>query len=145
MTTFVELAHPEHSIFTSGCHWIVNPINCVGVMGGGLARDFKIKFPEMNAEYEALCEDHEIVPGQMWIWKDYVVNFPTKNHYKYPSKLKYIIDGMLDLANQIIKHNVESIAIPKLGCGLGGLEWEEVKPFIIGALSDLNIKVELYV
>ena len=146
MTSFEELPYPEYDIFTSGCHWIVNPINCVGVMGGGLAADFRKKWPEMNSEYEKLCAERKIMIGHVWIYNDHIVCFPTKVHYAFPSKIQYIVNGMVDLVEQIIASGTKSIGIPKLGCGLGGLDWILVKPIITAALQNIDeLNVKLYV
>ena len=146
MATITELAHPEYDIFNSGCHWIVNPINCVGVMGGGLALDFRKKYPVMNTEYEKLCADRKIMIGHVWVYMDHIVCFPTKYHYAFPSKTQYIVSGMVDLREQLIKHKVASVGIPKLGCGLGGLDWTLIKPIVVAALEDIpDLIVKLYV
>lgn len=132
----------EIDIFAANCEAIVNPINCVGVMGGGLAKVFKNRYPDMFIEYEALCKRNGIKPGSLHVWRNplnnpkWVVNFPTKDDWKNPSELKYISDGLVALRSFITGNKVKSIAIPALGCGLGGLDWNVVKKIIEVELLD---------
>ena len=138
------------NIFDSDCDAIVNTINCVGVMGGGLAAQFRQRFPEMNEAYEIQCGEGIIRPGRMWVWHGggdhdkYLVNFPTKDHWKDPSKLEYIEDGLRDLRHALHVLGIKSIAIPPLGCGLGGLKWDDVEPLIKQYLAGVPVRVDIY-
>lgn len=130
---------------------IVNTVNCVGVMGKGLALQFKKAFPENFKQYKKACDHKEVKVGKMYITeygdmlgKKYIINFPTKDHWKGNSKYEFIELGLDDLVTQIKNYNIHSIAIPPLGAGLGGLEWNTVKKLILDKLSlieglELNI------
>lgn len=122
----------EADIFTSDAKVLVNPVNCVGVMGGGLARKFKAKLPDEYFErYKEDCDKRKIYPGHCTTWgsgdgKIYV-NFPTKMHYADPSQYEWIASGMVHLAHLAWCLGVgTTVALPALGCGLGNLEWEKV-------------------
>lgn len=129
---------------------LVNTVNAEGVMGKGLALQFKKAFPENFAEYERACKVGEVVPGHMHIVHRlvsprYIINFPTKKYWRNPSKLEYIRDGVRDLVDNVRKLGIKSIAIPPLGCGNGGLSWAEVKPLIVRAFDKANdVRVVLY-
>lgn len=128
------------SIFNSNAEAIVNAVNCVGVMGAGLAKAFKDRYPLMYEQYALKCSLGLIRPGKMDLYildanrPKYIINFPSKDHWKDPSHLKYIRLGRYELINAVKDWKIKSVAIPALGCGLGGLNWEEVKPI----LEDLN-------
>jgi len=120
------------NIFETEAKAIVNPVNCVGVMGKGLAKEFKKKFLENFIFYKQECDSGNVHLGRMCSYFDegslkYIINFPTKNHWKDKSNLSDIEEGLKDLVRFIKEENIHSIAIPALGCGLGGLDWEEVK------------------
>jgi O-acetyl-ADP-ribose deacetylase (regulator of RNase III)/uncharacterized protein YwgA len=130
---------------------LVNTVNTVGVMGKGIALQFKNEFPENYKEYLEAVSRKEIIVGQVQIVPinritgvKYIVNFPTKAHWKYPSQLRWIQDGLRDLHDKLQKLKIKSIAIPPLGCGNGGLDWAIVKPIIEESFSDLNIEVFIY-
>ena len=130
---------------------IVNTVNCVGVMGKGIALQFKKKFPDNFKSYEAACKRGDVVLGKMYVHKPeallgpkYVINFPTKRHWRGKSRMEDIESGLQDLAEIIKELDIKSIAIPPLGCGLGGLVWDEVKGKIehaLGALGGVSIVV----
>ncbi|PTQ77407.1 O-acetyl-ADP-ribose deacetylase (regulator of RNase III) [Nitrosomonas oligotropha] len=131
-------------IFKEDADAIVNTVNCVGVMGRGIALQFKKRFPENFKVYEVACKQKEVVPGKMFIHKTgsligpkYVINFPTKRHWRGASRMEDIEAGLEDLAKVITEFNIKSIAIPPLGCGLGGLDWTEVRNRIESTLSQL--------
>lgn len=119
----------DGNIFDSECEALVNPVNTVGVMGAGLAKIFKQKFPKNFESYKTICDQENLFPGNIWCYfgenNKTIVNAATKAHWKDPSRLIWI-----ELALVEIKYyNFNSVALPKLGCGLGGLDWEkEVKP-----------------
>lgn len=134
-------------IFESKLEALVCPVNCVGVMGKGLAKEFKKRYPFNFEVYQSTCEAHRLKTGGVLVVHDsgkLIVNFPTKNHWKNLSKLEYIKAGIKDLVETIQHHKIKSIAIPALGCGCGGLKWEDVRPMIIQALGNLSVWVELY-
>lgn len=137
------------NIFDSDCRAIINTVNCVGVMGGGLAKQFRLRHPEMNLAYQAACANGQVKVGKMWSWYDsvesrWLINFPTKDDWRDPSEMEYIEDGLEDLRLVIADLNLHSIAIPPLGCGLGGLDWDDVLPRIISILGDVTARVEIY-
>jgi len=128
---------------------LVNTVNCVGFMGKGIALQFKKAFPENFKAYEAECRKGKIVPGKVFLFSTgkfvpplYIVNFPTKNHWRENSKLEYISSGLEDLVKTLKELDVSSVAVPPLGCGLGGLKWGMVRPLIeraFSALPDLDV------
>lgn len=131
---------------------IVNTVNCVGVMGKGIALQFKNKWPDNYKKYEEACKHKLVKTGKMFIYDSgglvkphYIINFPTKDHWRGNSKIEYIETGLQDLISEVERLNIKSIAIPPLGCGNGGLEWQEVKPLIEKAFSKLStVNVRLY-
>lgn len=136
------------NIFESSAETLVNTVNCVGVMGKGIAKDFKEKYPEMYAEYVALCKREKVKPGEPFYHQDLrgvsIINFPTKNHWRSPSKLSYIISGLDWFRENYEDLNIKSIAFPPLGCGNGGLSWSVVGPLMYSKLNDLPIDIEIY-
>ncbi len=131
---------------------LVNAVNTVGVMGKGIALQFKQAFSHNFKVYSAACKNKELQPGKMLAVKDHnpvygeklIINFPTKMHWRNPSKPEYIRDGLAALRELIIAENIRSIAIPALGAGNGGLNWAEVKPLIADALQDLDADVQVF-
>ncbi len=131
---------------------IVNTVNCVGVMGRGIALQFKKRFPNNFKLYEAACKREEVVPGKMFVYETgalsnpkFVINFPTKRHWRGASRIEDIKLGLVDLEKVIKYHEITSIALPPLGCGLGGLEWQDVKPLIEQTFENLpNVKVVIF-
>ncbi len=131
---------------------LVNTVNCVGVMGKGIALQFKKAFPDNFKEYKKACDKKKVVPGKMFIFKHkdmfsykWIINFPTKRHWKGKSKIEDIDSGLKDLVRQVKKINIESIAIPPLGSGLGCLDWEVVKSKIVSAFGkDEDIQINIY-
>ncbi|MBM7578532.1 type II toxin-antitoxin system antitoxin DNA ADP-ribosyl glycohydrolase DarG [Jeotgalibacillus terrae] len=129
----------------------VNTVNTVGVMGKGIALQFKQAFPQVYKEYEKDCRKGLVQTGHMHVVKldgltnpKYVINFPTKQHWKSPSKIEYIQSGLIDLIRVIQELNIRSIALPPLGCGNGGLDWKKVLPEIEAAFNNTNVEVHLY-
>ena len=122
---------------------LVNSVNSVGVMGRGVALAFKRRFPANFKAYKAACDWGEVEPGRMFVFETdelmprYVINFPTKRHWRARSRLADIKAGLTALVAEIEQRRIRSIALPPLGCGLGGLEWSEVKPLIHTALAPL--------
>lgn len=139
------------NIFKEDVEAIVNTVNCVGVMGRGIALQFKKNFPANYNAYVAACERQEIKPGKIFVYETgqltnphFIMNFPTKRHWKNKSDIEDIEIGLVDLIKEIRDRNIKSIAIPPLGSGLGGLNWAEVRSRIEKAFQDfgnLNIIV----
>lgn len=130
---------------------LVNTVNCVGVMGKGIALQFKHAFPENFHMYERACRSNEVQPGRMLIhstgrlYPKYVINFPTKRHWKGKSRIEDIESGLVALVREVKALNIASLAIPPLGCGNGGLDWSKVAPLIEAAFADMHtVKVLLY-
>jgi len=123
---------------------LVNTVNTAGVMGKGIALQFKQAFPENFAAYERAVKRGEVQPGRMFVHETgqmgnprYIVNFPTKRHWRSPARLDDIEVGLQDLARVIREKAIRSIAIPPLGCGFGGLDWDDVRPRIVAVLANL--------
>lgn len=131
---------------------LVNTVNTVGVMGKGIALMFKEAFPENYKQYETACKVEEVRVGHMFVVErselfgpKWIINFPTKKHWRHPTKMEWIIDGLKDLHHLIGEKKIKSIAIPPLGCGNGGLDWEEVRGKIQDALADLeDVEIIIY-
>jgi len=124
---------------------LVNTVNCVGIMGRGVSLQFKNAFPENFKAYEVACARHEVQPGRMFVFETgylanpkYIVNFPTKRHWRGKSRMEDIEAGLEALTKEIRRRGIRSIAVPPLGSGLGGLDWNEVRPRIEAALGDLD-------
>jgi len=135
-------------ILKSKAQTLVNTVNCVGIMGKGIAREFKNRFHEMFKDYIKRCERKEIRVGQPYLYKSLlgpqIVNFPTKEHWKSVSKLSDIERGLDYLLAHYKEWGVTSIAIPPLGCGNGQLEWKVVGPLIYSRAKQMDIPVEIY-
>ena len=136
------------NIFNSNCEFLINPVNCVGVMGKGLALQFKNIFPNNFLKYRQHCLEGNLSIGKLLITTENnkkIINFPTKENWKNPSKLEYIILGLEKLEIAIERFNIKSIAFPKIGSGLGGLDWslvlEEIKNFHQRINPDVIIEI----
>jgi len=146
----IELGHGN--LLEADVEALVNTVNCVGIMGKGIALQFKQAFPDNFKAYQSACKKGEVCPGTMFIFPTkkllnpkYIINFPTKRHWKQPSKLEDIETGLVALIEEVQKLEIRSIAIPPLGCGNGGLRWEEVKPLITKSFSKLPaVKVVIF-
>lgn len=131
---------------------IVNTVNCVGVMGKGIALQFKNKWPANYREYASVCKAGEVRPGKMVVHDsgglakpNFIINFPTKDHWREKSKLSYVVDGLVDLIATVRRLRIRSLAIPPLGCGNGGLDWGQVRPLIEKAFEQLpDVEVRLF-
>lgn len=131
---------------------LVNTVNTIGVMGKGIALMFKEAFPPNFRAYESACERREVKIGHMFVTETsalegprWIINFPSKKHWRQPSKLEWIVQGLEDLRRVIIDNKIRSIALPPLGSGNGGLDWDEVRPEIERALGDLvDVDVIVY-
>jgi len=139
------------NILESDAQALVNTVNTFGVMGKGIALQFKKTFPDNFKKYKKACENGEIDTGEMFVTeentiygKKIIINFPTKKDWKKPSEYRYIEEGLNSLLDVIKKYKIKSIAIPPLGCGNGGLNWERVKRMIEKKLDNLDIDVYIY-
>lgn len=135
-------------LFASEAQTLVNTVNCVGIMGKGIALEFKNRFPEMFRDYEKRCKAGQVKLGRPFLYKDlvdkWVLNFPTKDHWRSVSRLDDIVEGLRYLVANYRDWGITSIAVPPLGCGYGQLEWRVVGPTLYRYLSELTIPVELY-
>lgn len=139
------LEYKTGDIFSEDVEALVNSVNCVGVMGRGIALQFKNMFPENFKAYAAACKRQEVQPGEMFVvptgqltGPHYIINFPTKRHWRSKSRIEDIESGLESLAQEIRERGIRSIAIPALGSDLGGLKWSDVRHRIEGALGDFN-------
>jgi len=136
------------NLFTSNSKVLVNTVNTVGVMGKGIAYEFKKYYPIMFKEYKELCNSNRLNVGDLHLFKTsnkWILNFPTKEHWRTPSKIEYIEKGLKSLVQQALNLQISDIAMPKLGCGNGGLDWErEVKPIVEKYLKTSPINVSIY-
>lgn len=131
---------------------VVNTVNTVGVMGKGIALMFKERFPENFRAYKAACKAGEVEVGRMFVQPGlelngprWIINFPTKKHWRHPTKVEWIESGLAALKQVIREKNIQSIALPPLGCGNGGLDWTDVRPKIEAALGNLvDVEVVVY-
>lgn len=138
----------EGNLLQAGTEAIVNTVNTVGVMGKGIALMFRDSYPQNFKAYAEACKRKEIEVGHMFVVENralegidntqWIINFPTKKHWRNPSKIEWITSGLIDLKRVIIEKNIHSIALPPLGCGNGGLDWNEVRSEIERVLGDLN-------
>ncbi len=138
-------------LFESRAEALVNAVNCVGVMGKGIALQFKQRFPENFSLYADACLFQEVQIGKMFVTQPtdpslprWIINFPTKKHWSNPSKLEWIEDGLKDLRRFLIEQKVQSVAIPALGAGLGGLDWSDVRALIERELAGLEAEIIVY-
>lgn len=146
------IEYKSGDILHDGSEAVVNTVNCVGVMGRGIALQFKNAYPANFKAYEAACKRNEVQPGRMYVFETgqltpphYIINFPTKRHWRGKSRIEDIEAGLKALVEVIHSKSIRSIAIPPLGSGLGGLDWSEVKQRIEVALMNLDdVRVVIY-
>ncbi len=138
----------QGDLFKSGAQTLVNTVNCVGVMGKGIALEFKKRFPDMYEDYVRRCDANEVELGRPYLYRreapPHIVLFPTKSHWRAFSRIDDIIAGLEYLLDHAEEWGVESIAVPPLGCGNGQLEWRMVGPTLFRYLARLGVPVELY-
>ncbi len=140
------------NIFTTKCQTIVNTVNCVGVMGAGIAYEFRLRYPDMFKEYKDFCEKKLIGIGKLWIYRmnndhrtyNNILNFPTKQHWKYPSKIEYIELGLQKFCDTYKSKNITSVAFPLLGADKGGIDKKTSFELIAKYLRNLDIDVEIW-
>lgn len=143
-----QIQYVKGDIFKSKEQTIVNPVNCKGHMGKGLALAFKELYPDMFVVYQEECRTGKLRIGKPTLYSNsipWVLNFPTKNHWRDPSKLEYIKEGLQFVVANYKQLGIASIAFPKLGAGLGTLSWDEVGPVMVKYLSQLDIDVYIYI
>lgn len=141
----VMIQYAQGNLLDAQVESVVNTVNEVGVMGKGIALMFREAFPENYRVYAAACERHEVKVGHMLVTRNndltgprFIINFPTKKHWRHPSKMEWIRAGLSDLARVLRREKIRSVALPPLGCGNGGLDWNHVRREIEAALSDLK-------
>jgi len=141
------LIYRRTSLLESTAQTLVNTVNCIGVMGKGLAQEFKVREPAMFTAYKRICDQHLLEPGKLWLWRgspSWVLNFPTKQHWRQPSKLEWVEAGLEKFVSAYEAQGITEISFPKLGCGNGNLEWHEVRPVMERYLGKLPIKVYIH-
>jgi O-acetyl-ADP-ribose deacetylase (regulator of RNase III) len=148
-TEFIDMPQ-DSSIFDSSAEALVNPVNCEGISGRGLALEFKRRFPAAFADYKRACAEGWLKPGGIWISSSWqggflldsleriIVHLPTKNSWRDSSTLEPIERSLRQIAWMIHETTIRTVAIPALGCGLGGLDWSEVRPTIVRALDGID-------
>jgi O-acetyl-ADP-ribose deacetylase (regulator of RNase III) len=139
------IRYTQGNLLKADVEAVVNTVNTVGVMGKGIALMFREEFPENFKRYAAACKAKKVRVGHMFVTErhdlmgpSWIVNFPTKQHWRQPTKLEWVVDGLEELHSVIREKAIKSIAVPPLGCGNGGLEWSVVQPAIEEALGDLE-------
>ena len=149
--TKLKIQYVTTSIYESDAECLVNTVNLVGVMGKGIALGFKKQYPDMFVFYRKMCAENVLKIGQPVLWKSEdekkrILLFPTKIHWRYPSKLDYVEQGLQTFAKKYEKYDIKSIAFPRLGCGNGGLDFDNhVRPIMEKYLSDINLDVRIHI
>lgn len=145
-----NITFKKGNIFLSDKQTIVNTINCVGVMGKGVALGFRLRYPEMYEKYKEFCKNKQITIGKLWLYKrpqeysKWVLNFPTKFHWKYPSKMEYLEAGLQKFVETYQEKGITSIAFPLLGTHNGGLDKIDVLNIMHFYLDKCSIPIEIY-
>jgi O-acetyl-ADP-ribose deacetylase (regulator of RNase III) len=141
------LIYRRTSLLESPAQTLVNTVNCVGVMGKGLAQAFKDREPAMFSAYKKVCEQGLLEPGKLWLWRgadSWTLNFPTKKHWRNPSKIDWVESGLKKFASAYEAQGIKEISFPRLGCGNGGLDWEDVRPLMEHYLNPLPIPIFIH-
>lgn len=145
-----NITFTKGNIFSSDKQTIVNTINCVGVMGKGVALGFRLRYPQMYEKYKNYCKSKQIAIGKLWLYRQpqegaqWVLNFPTKIHWKYPSKIEYIEAGLQKFVDTYKEKCITSIAFPLLGTHNGGLDKIEVLNMMYSYLEKCSIPIDIY-
>lgn len=139
------------NIFTTRCQAIVNTVNCVGIMGAGIALECRLRYPVMHDRYVTLCDQGLLTPGKLWLYRSpqcWVLNFPTKQHWKHPSRLSYLHQGLEKFVATYRDKGIRSIAFPLLGADRGGIDPAEslavMQEYLDTGLEDLDIEIYRY-
>lgn len=142
------LNYVDGYLLQSPAQTLVNTVNTVGVMGKGIAKEFKAAFPDMYGEYRRLCELGKLQVGTLWLFKSphkWVLNFPTKQDWRRPSQVEFVEKGLIKFVETYERQGITSVAFPALGCGNGGLDWPRVvQPLMERYLKSLPIQVFIY-
>ena len=149
MGRLMTLSYIMGNILDASTEAVVVPVNCKGVSGAGLAKQFKREHPYWFMNYHTWCYEDKSGIGKLHLYLEmgtpkWIISFPTKKHWINPSHICYIICGLEELVEKIIQKKIRSIAIPKLGCGLGGLEWKDVNALFKEYLSNLDTDIYIY-
>ena len=141
------ITYYKGTVFNTDAQTIVNTVNCDGFMGGGIALEFGLRYPELLENYQSKCKNHLIVVGKVDYFRESesltIINFPTKLHFRYPSNIRWVEDGLKDFVNTYKENNIKSVAFPKLGTSNGGLDWNSVQHLMEQYLSHLDIDVTI--
>ena len=141
------------NICNSDADIIVSAANCIGVMGGGVAKAIKRAFPWCFAPYKSACDESLLVPGGLFaisiktvplIKYPTIIHLATKDHWKGTSRIEWVKNSLENLQSYIIEHDIESVAVPRLGCGLGGLHWDDIEPLVKSTLLNANCRIIIY-
>lgn len=141
------ITYVDSNLFESPAKVLVNTVNTVGVMGKGIAKTFKEVYPEMFKQYQGFCRDGSLTVGKLWLYKTshkWILNFPTKQHWRAQSKLEYIEAGLQKFADTYDRKSLLQVSFPMLGCGNGELDWEDVRPLMEHYLRPLPIDVYIH-
>jgi O-acetyl-ADP-ribose deacetylase (regulator of RNase III) len=141
------LIYHRTNLLDSNAQTLVNTVNCVGVMGKGIAAEFKQRYPEMFKAYKRICDAGQLEIGKLWLWQGpshWVLNFPTKKHWRYPSKVEWIEAGLEKFVSEYSRRGITDVSFPRLGCGNGGLKWDDVRPIMERFLAPLPINVYVH-
>ena len=145
MKSFLNIT--KGNIFTTDYQTIVNTVNCVGVMGAGIAYEFRLRYPEMFAAYSRLCKAGKMQIGNLWLFKaedKWILNFPTKHHWRYESRTEYLEKGLQKFLDTYVEKGIQSIAFPVLGASNGGIPEDVSITIMKEYLSQCNIPVMIY-
>lgn len=145
----MAIKHIRGNIFNSKCQTVVNTVNCVGVMGKGIAYVYRLRYPNMFEEYKEHCKNKLIRPGSLWLYKKqenapWILNFPTKFHWKYPSRIEWVEQGLQKFVDTYKDRGIKSIAFPLLGTHNGGLNTKDVINLMNNYLAECDILIEVY-
>ena len=142
------ITYLEGDLFSSPAQTLVNTVNTVGVMGKGIALEFKKRYPAMYEQYKKYCDDKSLTIGKLMLWRDepdhWLLMFPTKTTWRKPSDLSYIEAGLKKFVATYSDKGITSAALPRLGCGNGGLNWKDLKPLMEQYLEPLSIPCYVY-
>lgn len=149
----MKIKFVDGNLLESDAQALVNTVNCIGVMGKGIALQFKKQFPDMYKAYNKACDNEEIKLGRMWVYptnlypgiSTFIINFPTKDHWRNSSKIEWIEKGLQHLIYTIAENEIYNIAIPALGCGNGDLDWKTVKKLMKDRLRPIQHEVDIIV